>query len=278
VKFVAVVSGNEHFRAVAANHGVALTVYRDEILLTCTGPPSRPCLILAEVKAVGSRCHPAIATISTSLTLASSTERVLVLLAACVFLCPSSQYGTRFFRPHGVDRVPLAAFARARIHRVCTRDSVPLLACFSVNTLCRPGPRSSAASATAVVGIETPPHSRSLTGRRKPCWDLSGLPRSPSRSGGVYPCWMPTSYWHRPSKPARRCDRSPAARAENSVDRQNVVNHHFRIADALPGLAQVHRLPEPLGRSGIDNVRIGRILVQHARTPRREWNAWNLWN
>ena len=56
----------------------------------------------------------------------------------------------------------------------------------------------------------------------------------------------------------------------------DVIDHDFRIADPLPGLAQIHRLPQTFGGSGVDDVFVGGILLQHARTARRERNALDL--
>src|SRR5215475_1032526 len=43
----------------------------------------------------------------------------------------------------------------------------------------------------------------------------------------------------------------------------NVVYHDFGIADALPGLAQIHRLPKTFGGSRINDVRVRGVLVKH---------------
>jgi len=73
-------------------------VYRDEILLTLhrsTHPD--PALILAEVKAVGSRCHPAIAHDLDIADLGFEHRAGAGLARSLRLLVPSSQYGTRFF-------------------------------------------------------------------------------------------------------------------------------------------------------------------------------------
>ena len=57
---------------------------------------------------------------------------------------------------------------------------------------------------------------------------------------------------------------------------EHVIDDHFRAAHTLPDLAQIGRLPEALGGSGVHDLFVGRILLEHAGAARGKRDALNL--
>ena len=49
---------------------------------------------------------------------------------------------------------------------------------------------------------------------------------------------------------------------------KHVIDDHIRTGHALKSLAAVHGFVKPLGGSGIHNLMIHRILLQHSRSAR----------